>query len=132
MKILIAEDAPVSQHLLADFLKPYGECCLVSDGQAAIEAFRDNLQHSGHRFDLVCLDIMMPKLDGQQTLMQIRELEKTVGISPLGQVKVVMITALDDSESIMDALVKGGCHGYLTKPVTRSQVQQQLIELGLG
>lgn len=131
MKILIAEDAPVSQHLLKDFLKPYDDCQVVGDGQAAIDAFRGNLETDGRRYDLVCLDIMMPRLNGQEALLQIRELEKEQGISEIGQVKVIMITALDDSENIMNALVKGGCQGYLTKPVTRAQVQQQLTELGL-
>jgi two-component system chemotaxis response regulator CheY len=131
MKILIADDAPVSQHLLADFLKPYGDCLVVSDGQAVIDAFRANLDGDGHRYDLICLDIMMPRLNGQDALLEIRKLERDRGVSETGQVKVVMITALDDSEHIMDALVKGGCQGYLTKPVTRSQVQQQLTELGL-
>jgi two-component system chemotaxis response regulator CheY len=132
MKILIAEDAPVNQLLLANFLKPYGDCYVAGDGRAAADIFRESLEQDGHRFDLVCLDIMMPEMDGQAVLQEIRQLEKDKGIPADEQVKVIMITALDDSENIMQALVKGKCEGYLTKPVSKARMQEQLVELGLG
>lgn len=132
MKILIAEDAPVNQLLLSKFLEPYGECHVVSDGRAAVNAFRENLDGDGHRFDLVCLDIMMPEMDGHAALRKIRQLEKDRGVSAVGRVKVIMITALDDSTNIMEALVKGECEGYLTKPVTQKRMLEQLVELGIA
>ncbi len=131
MKILIAEDAPVNQLLLANFLKPYGECHLVSDGESAVERFRESLEETARKYDLVCLDIMMPEMDGQAALKEIRHLEKERGLHDGSRVKVMMITALDDSGNIMEALVKGGCEAYLTKPVSASVIQQQLVELGL-
>ena len=132
MKILIAEDAPVNQVLLTSFLSPYGECHVVSDGDAAIEAFEKSLDLDILDFDLVCLDIMMPKRDGQAVLQKIREMERERGIGSGQQVKVLMITALDDSENIMEALVKGQCEGYLTKPVSRVTLQNQLGMLGIS
>ncbi len=130
MKILIAEDAPVNQLLLANFLKSYGECHLVSDGKSAVESFRKSLEDTARKYDLICLDIMMPEMDGQAALKEIRHLEKEKGIHDDSRVKVIMITALDDSGNIMEALVKGRCEAYLTKPVSASMVQQQLVELG--
>jgi two-component system, chemotaxis family, chemotaxis protein CheY len=131
MKILIAEDAPVNQLLLVNFLKPYGDCHVASDGREAVDIFRESLEQDGRRFDLVCLDILMPEMDGQVVLQKIRQMEKDTGIATEDQVKVIMITALDDSENIMQALVKGKCEGYLTKPVSKARIQNQLVELGL-
>ena len=131
MKILIAEDAPVNQILLARFLESYGDCHVVGTGLAAVNIFRENLVGGDQKFDLVCLDIMMPEMDGQAALLQIRQLEKDHGIPASEQVKVLMITALDDSENIMDALVKGKCQDYLTKPVSRERLQEQLTTMGL-
>ncbi len=131
MKILIAEDTPVNQVLLADFLKPYGECHIASDGCEAVAMFEKSLEANVQRYDLLCLDIMMPKMDGQVALQKIRQMEKDKGIVANDCVKILMITALDDSENIMQALVKGKCEGYLTKPVSRATLQDQLVTLGL-
>ncbi len=131
MKILIAEDAPVNQLLLTNFLKSYGECHVASDGQAAVDLFRESLVEGARKFDLVCLDIVMPELDGQAALQEIRHLEKESGIPGSSRVKVIMITALDDSGNIMEALVRGECEAYLTKPVSAQMIAQQLGELGL-
>jgi two-component system, chemotaxis family, chemotaxis protein CheY len=131
MKILIAEDAPVNQLLLTTFMKSYGECKVASDGRAAVELFQESLRQDGQRFDLVCLDIMMPEMDGHAALELMRKMETEKGIAAADRVKVIMITALDDSENIMQALVKGQCEGYLTKPVSKVRMQEQLVELGL-
>lgn len=131
MKILIAEDTPVNQLLLTDFLKPYGECHIASDGFEALKMFERSLGEAEQSFDLLCLDILMPKMDGQAVLLAIRELERKKGIVEEERVKVLMITALDDSKNIMQALVKGKCEGYLTKPVSRAMLREQLVLLGL-
>ncbi len=132
MKILIAEDTPVNQVLLADFLEPYGECHVARDGFEAVKIFEQSLSTTEQPFDLLCLDIMMPKMDGQAVLQTVRKLEEEQGIAEEERVKVLMITALDDSKNIMEALVKGKCAGYLTKPVSRATLQEQLALLGLG
>lgn len=131
MKILIVEDEPVSRKLLDNFLASYGECDKASDGAEALDCLRESLGQDGTRYDLICLDIMMPGMDGQTALKKIREMEKERGVSAGDQVKVIMVTALDDSENIMQALVKGKCEGYLTKPVTRVKMHEQLVELRL-
>lgn len=131
MKILIAEDTPVNQVLLVDFLKPYGECSIAGDGCEALVMFEKSLEANAQRYDLICLDIMMPKMDGQTVLQEIRQMENNRGIVADESVKILMITALDDSRNIMQALVKGKCEGYLTKPVSRATLQDQLDALGL-
>ena len=63
MRILIAEDDLVSRKFLFKFLSRYGECDLVVDGLEALDAFLISIKDDRH-YDLICLDIMMPKVDG--------------------------------------------------------------------
>lgn len=130
MKILVAEDDFVSRTVLQEILAPYGSCHLAVDGQEAMEAYERALAAAAP-YDLICLDIMMPKLDGQEVLRRIRAQEKMSGIGGSDMAKILMVTALDDPKNIMTALVKGSCEGYLVKPIRREKLLTQLAKLGL-
>ena len=54
---------------------PFGETHLAADGEEAIEAFRLAMDEN-EPYDLICLDIMMPKIDGHQVLAEIRKIEE--------------------------------------------------------
>ncbi len=127
MKILVAEDEYIGRTLLVEMLAPFGTCDIAENGVEALEMVKESL--TGKPYDLVCLDIMMPKLDGQQVLQQIRELEAQMKID--NGIKVIMTTALDDSSNIMRAFTQGACEGYLTKPIDKIKLIEQIQELGL-
>ena len=74
MKILIAEDDLTSRQFISKYMSAYGECDVTVDGIEAIEAFIIGLD-SKNPYDLICLDVMMPKVDGIKALKTIRELE---------------------------------------------------------
>lgn len=74
MRILIAEDDLASRKVLYKFLSNYGECDITIDGMEALEAFM-LAWDEGKPYDLICLDIMMPELDGVKTLKTIRDIE---------------------------------------------------------
>jgi two-component system, chemotaxis family, chemotaxis protein CheY len=73
---------------------------------------------------------MMPEMDGQQALLEIRNLEKAHGIAYEQGAKIIMTTALGDMGNVMQAF-KGLCDGYLKKPIDRSDLIAKLTELGL-
>ena len=75
MKILLAEDDFVTRKFMVNFLSKYGECDVTVDGMEAVDAFMMALEDE-EPYDLVCLDIMMPVMDGYQALVAIRKLEK--------------------------------------------------------
>ena len=79
MKTLIVEDDFTSRLLMQELLKGFGMVKVAVDGQEGVEAVRLALKN-GEPFNLICLDIMMPELDGQQTLRVIREMEEDKGI----------------------------------------------------
>lgn len=129
MKILIVEDDFASRKLMQKFLSPYGACEVVVDGEEAVNAFKESLEKEEH-FDLVCLDIMLPKMDGQQVLKNIRSMEAARGILGRDGTKVIMTTALSDTSNIISAF-RSQCEGYVTKPVSRQRLLTEMRELGL-
>lgn len=129
MKTLIAEDDFTSRRLLQKVLFPYGRCDVAVDGEESLEAVRLAWEEN-EPYDLICLDIMMPKMDGQEALMKIRSLEKDKGIQGLSGVKVIMTTALGDNENIMTAF-KEQCEAYLVKPIDKEKLLKEIRYLGL-
>jgi len=97
MNILIAEDDYASKRFLIKLLTPYGKCDETSDGIETVEAFV-TAHEIRKPYDLLCLDIMMPKIDGLKALKTIREYEMKKGVSESEQCKVIITSALSESE----------------------------------
>lgn len=129
MKILLAEDDFITRKFMSGLLSRYGECDVTVDGMEAVDAFMMALEEE-EPYDLVCLDIMMPVMDGYQALMGIRNLEKERNIPPEKAVKVIMATALNDEKNVKMAFDLG-CTIYSGKPIDEVRFEQALKKLGL-
>lgn len=129
MKILIAEDDFICQLLMKEYLQDLGTVEVASTGLAALEAATTALG-AGAPYDLVCLDVMMPGMDGQQVLRAIREAEITIAAGGGHRSKIVMTTALADSQVIVQAF-QSQCDGYLVKPFDRANVLATLVQVGI-
>jgi two-component system, chemotaxis family, chemotaxis protein CheY len=82
-------------------------------------------------YDLICLNIMMPVMDGQQALVEIRKVEEDLGVTGPNATKVIMVTVFDDSQNIMKAFRQGQCEAYMTKPLDREKLLGHIQGLGL-
>ena len=129
MKYLLVEDDFVARKLLQRYLSDYGTCDIAVNGIEAIDAFNDALK-KGKPYDLICLDIMMPKMDGHQALKAIREIEEAHDIGGLDGVKIIMTTALGDSKNVMGAF-REGCEAYLIKPIEKQNLLEEIKKFGL-
>jgi two-component system chemotaxis response regulator CheY len=129
MNALILEDDFISRIVLHKLLSPYGECHVAVRGVEAVEAFEMALA-AGQPYDLVCLDILVPDLDGHKVLQAIRAIEAKQGIYSGQGAKIIMTTALDDMKSVMQAYSEL-CDGYLPKPISQRGLTQVLCELKL-
>lgn len=129
MRILIAEDDFASRKFMLRFLSKYGECDVTVDGQEAVEAFTMALE-AGEGYDLICLDIMMPVMDGYQALDFIRDYEKNNKIPEEKAVKIIMTTALSEGKNVTKAFDLG-CTAYAGKPIDPEKFENVLRKLGL-
>ena len=129
MRILVVEDDYISRRLLCRYLEPYGTCEEAVNGHEAVDAVRRAID-AGEQFDLICLDIMMPGMDGQQALVILRQIEAENGM-PIGKgAKVIMTSAMEDNQYIMQAL-NASADGYVVKPIEKRRFIETLKETGL-
>jgi len=129
MKSLIVDDDFFSRRVLQTILSSHGECHVAIDGTEAIFAFEQAFAEESP-YDVICLDIMMPEMDGQEVLKRIREFELKKCVLGSDSVKIVMTTALDDSENIKMAF-REQCESYLIKPISKTKLLKILSDFGL-
>ena len=115
MRILIAEDDFASRKVILKFLSEYGDCDVTVDGMEAIDAFMMALEED-NPYDLICLDVMMPIMDGYQALKNIRDIESEHNIPDEDRVKIIMTTALNEQKNVKKAF-ELGCTVYCAKPI---------------
>jgi two-component system, chemotaxis family, chemotaxis protein CheY len=120
MRVLLVEDDFVSRLLLQTFLSRYGECHVAVNGREAVEAFRNALEQ-GQKYDLICMDIMMPEMDGCEAVRQVRALEKSRDILSTHGVKIIMATAVEDVKEVSRCFTEL-CDAYLVKPIDLTQL----------
>lgn len=130
MKSLVVEDDMISRRFLQTALSQYGDCDTASCGREAVEKFQESLTDDSP-FDLITMDIMMPDMDGHETVSKIRHLENEHGIKSQDQVKVMMTSALDDADNADQAFFSSGARSYIIKPVTKEKLIGELTRLGL-
>lgn len=129
MNILVVEDDFISRRLLCRYLEKVGDCDVAINGVEAVAAVHDAL-HRGEHYELICLDIMMPGMDGQEALAAIRALEIEHGIQVGQGARVIMTTALEDHANVRQAF-KSSADGYVVKPIEKQKLFKLLAEFGL-
>jgi two-component system, chemotaxis family, chemotaxis protein CheY len=130
MKTLIVEDDFTSRLLLQEIMKQFGPAHIAVNGREAVDAVRTGME-SGESYDVICLDIMMPEMDGYEALSQIRALEEARGILPPRGAKIFMVTALDGIKNVSRGF-RGLCDSYLVKPVEKARLIEQLRSFGFA
>lgn len=130
MKALIVDDDFYSRNMIHEILRPYATCDIAVNGEEAIEAFRAASQR-GEPYSVVCLDLLMPELDGQDALKEIRSIEQEHDVHPQREAKIIVTTMLDDNKETHDAFFLGGANSYLVKPIDETKLLGELKSLGV-
>lgn len=129
MRSLVVEDDDASRLVLEHLLREFGPTDTAANGTLGREALKVAVD-SRTPYDLVCLDIMMPGMDGQELLAWYRGYEDLMGVAQHRLAKIIMTTALDDAQNVQDAM-KENCDAYIVKPVTSDGLRSELESLGL-
>ena len=94
------------------------------NGKEAVEACRFVLER-GQKYDLICMDIMMPEMDGREAVRRVRAMEQAQGISSTYGAKIIMTTAVQDIKEVIRCFQEL-CDSYLMKPVDLDQLLSQM------
>ena len=129
MRCLIVEDDETARIALKTYLENQFDCECVNDGYDAIMYVLESISRK-NRYDLILLDIMMPQMNGIEVLRNIRDIETLNGIAGLDRSKIIMATALDDSDMIWGAF-NTGCEGYIIKPFDKDRLFAEIKKLQL-
>ncbi len=129
MKALIVDDDFTSRVILQEILKYYASAHVAVNGAEAIEAVRVSLQ-DGEPYNLICLDIMMPEINGQEVLIRIRQMENEFKLLPERRARIIITSALGDKENVMTA-IQQQCDHFLVKPIKKAAFLETLTKLGL-
>jgi two-component system chemotaxis response regulator CheY len=129
LRILIAEDDLTSRKFLLKYFSKYGEVDVVIDGLEALDAYALSMKDK-RPYNLICLDVMMPKVDGIKVLKAIRDYEKQHKILAENKAKIIMITALADTQYVNDAFGMG-CEAYIPKPVDLKNLKTVMTKLNI-
>ncbi len=123
LRILAAEDNEANRRVLAAFLEPLGANLVIAcDGEEAVEAFARG------PFDLVLMDVQMPRLDGVEATRAIRARERDNGAAPT---RIVALTANAMAHQV-ETCLKAGMDGHLAKPLTQTALLKLIAETAAG
>ena len=128
MKILIVDDEKISRKILKSKMESLGTCVAVDSSKKALAEMEVAVSKK-QPFDMITLDVSMPGMDGRQVLQHIRRQEIQSKVPKADRVKILMVTARMNMTTIKTC-IKLGCNGYLTKPVSRYQLLQNLGKMG--
>jgi len=150
LSILVVEDDFASRRLMERMLGEYGRVEIAADGEEAVEAFTQAFAETAQDrppkkpYDLVCIDLMMPKMDGFEAVRTIRDLEMadtlkrlaagsvSVGSMPHNDAVILVATSLDDPGTYIRACYHCGANGYLVKPISKEKLVAELARFGLA
>ncbi|MBD3224322.1 MAG: response regulator, partial [Caldithrix sp.] len=118
-KLLVAEDNPVNQKLIKRILEKAGhEVLIAENGVKVLEAFEQS------SYDAILMDIQMPEMDGYETTIKIREIEKQSGKS----IPIIALTAHAMKEEV-NRCKTVGMDGYVSKPIKTEELFDTLEQI---
>ncbi len=125
--MLVVEDEYLSRQLLSLIIRKYGSIDSADDGEEALRLVRTSLEER-RPYDLIFMDIVLPTMDGLAALKGIRALEAAQGATAMEASKIIMVSALSDSETLKDSR-DGQCEAYITKPYLKALLESTIERL---
>lgn len=131
LKVLIVDDVPQNGRVLKALMAKYADCDIALNGREAVNAFQ-NAWKQGEPYQLVCMDIMLPDIDGLKVVEVLRKMEEAMKVEESKRIKIIVVSSLEDTQHRMKAF-NLDCAGYITKPISSKDLfeclkQAKLIE----
>jgi len=129
LRALIVEDVHFLALILDKILSPFGSCDFATTGPEAIKKYSEAYTKE-EPYDLICLDILIPKMDGFQVLKNIRNFETKANNGSEFSTKIIVISTFNDEHTVSKA-IDAGCDKYISKPFSKNKVLGVVESLGL-
>ncbi|KAL6454787.1 SLN1 Histidine protein kinase SLN1 [Candida maltosa Xu316] len=125
LKILVAEDNLVNQEVIKRMLKLEGftNITMACNGAEAIDLVKESME-SDELYDLIFMDVQMPKVDGLTATKMIRN-------NLQYNKPIIALTAFADESNVKECL-NSGMSGFLAKPIRRTNLRKVIVEFGLS
>lgn len=115
LHILVAEDTELNQRIIEATLASFGHtCAFAENGQEAVDA------HEANTFDMILMDIRMPKMSGPDATRAIRMID-----GPKAKIPIVALTADAMAEHVVEYM-NAGMNGCVTKPIDRGELAKAI------
>lgn len=112
LRVLVAEDNDINALLVRSTLKKAGHHVdVVPNGEAALDAVTGSV--AGQHYDIVLMDLHMPRMDGIDAIAHIRKHEEAEGRAPVP----ILVLSADSQERTRHGVIARGASGFLTKPI---------------
>jgi two-component system chemotaxis response regulator CheY len=125
MKALIAEDDFINRRVMQLLLAGYGKCDVADNGKSALRMFQEAYEDK-KPYNLVCLDNVLPEMNGQELLCAIRNYEASRSIYGRDASRVMFISMDSKKETILDAF-RNQCDGFMLKPFKKRDLIRFLV-----
>lgn len=123
LRLLLVDDNKINLQLLVRYCKSKKhDYVTAEDGVEAVEAFCSNQQDEATKFNFICMDISMPRMDGLEATRRIRSFEQSHGMEAS---KVIALTGLASAEAQQEAFTSG-VDQFMTKPVRLKELGEVL------
>lgn len=130
MKILIVEDEYAARAMIEYFLEPYGKIDVAVNGTEAVNFLKKSYEDN-EKYNLVCIDIRLPDMDGHEVLVELKKIEAESGINHADRTITFMTTALEDPKNVARAFYNL-CDEYLSKPVRKNELDELISRYNLA
>ena len=129
-RYLIVDDENIGRLMLQNFLSEVAECDVAINGKEGLHLFEKAIS-DGRPYDLICVDLIMPEMNGLAMVRRVREFEKAHPVFSDFRTVIFVITASDSTWDKADLLLDNLCDDYITKPFSRSELMGNLYNHGL-
>ena len=127
MKFLVVDDEATARVMVTVLLEDFGTVHEAADGEEALDKVGEAFS-AGEPYDLICVDLSMPGLDGLELIEHLREVE--LSHEKPYHSRLIVVSASRYPQDIMDAFKKQA-DGYLTKPVNVNKMGKLLQEFSI-
>jgi CheY-like chemotaxis protein/anti-sigma regulatory factor (Ser/Thr protein kinase) len=113
LKVLVAEDNAINREIIALLLEPFDtELTFAVDGVEALEAAKS------HQFELVLMDLKMPRMDGLEATRQLRAWERQISAR---RTPIICLSA-SSPETVLQSVLDAGADAFLGKPINVAEL----------